>query len=139
MPRRRARLLDEVLAQSSDDLTAWLAGVGMDQLAFAAGDLLIPGLGEVATRITKPPRAGNLGPRRAAIARCEGISLDDESKYQRIGSRALAPHLASDPIGRLQLTRRLVRRLGLVIEAELHAHAAIPLADGPSWAAIVAR
>ncbi len=116
-------------------LLVWLAGVGADQMAFALGEpaKAVPVLAAAAQRIAKPPRIGQLGPQRAAIARCRGVSLGDELALVRVGCRALAPHL--DPLARLQLTRRLPRPIGLVVERELAAHADTPLDQCPTMTA----
>ncbi len=124
---------------------AWLAQIGADQLAFALGaaarnaaERLGEPLRAAITRIGRPPRAGQLGPHRAALERVAGISLDDELVLVRIGSRALAPHVAGDRLAQLQLTRALPRPLGLLVERELFAHAATVLANAPAWSALVA-
>jgi hypothetical protein len=128
------------------DALAWLARVGADQLAFALGaaaEQAIARVGEplraAIGRIERLPRAGQLGPRRAAIARSRGVSLDDDLALVRLASRALAPHLADRRLARLQLTRSLPRPIGIVVERELEAAATDPLADAPAWAALVAR
>lgn len=118
-------------------LLAWLAGIGADQMAFALGDAAttIPALAAAAVRIGTPPRVGQLGLERAAIERCRDISLDDELALVRIACRALAPHLAADPLASLELTRRLPRSIGLVIERELAIHARAALDQCPTLAA----
>lgn len=120
-------------------LLAWLAGIGADQMAFALGEAAaaVPALAAAVSRIGQPPRMGQLGPQRAAIARCRDVSLDDELALVRVGCRALAPLLAADPLARLQLIRRLPRALGLVALRELALHASAPLDQGPRRAALV--
>lgn len=123
------------------DPFAWLVDVGADQFAFALGEQAraVPSLASAMVRIAKPPRAGGLGPKRAAIARCRDVSLEDELAFVRVACRALAPHLALDPLARLQLIRRLPRTVGIVVQRELAAHAATSLDQCPTWAALVAR
>src|SRR5690606_8672440 len=79
-------------------LRAWLESVGIDQLAFALGPhaaaattALGDRLATAAHRIARAPREGQLGSRRAAIARAGG-DLDDLALV-RIGARAIAPHV----------------------------------------------
>lgn len=133
--------LDASDGRDAAALLAHLAGIGADQMAFALGEAAkaVPALAAAALRITKPPRAGQLGPQRAAIARCRDVSLDDDLALVRVACRALAPHLAADPLASLQLTRRLPRSIGLVIERELALHAATALDRCPAWAALDAR
>lgn len=126
-------------------LARWLADVGADQLALAlsaagasavtaaariVGDRLVA----AAARIARPPRAGALGPTRAAIGRCR-VALDDQALL-RIGARAVAPHL--EGLARRQLIHRLARPLGLVVGGELAAAARAALADAPRWEALAA-
>jgi hypothetical protein len=101
---------------------AWLVRIGRSQIAFALGQ-------------SAPP---NLGPRRAAIERCRDAKLDDELSLVRVACRALAPHLAANRLGVLQLTRAQPRPIGLVIERELLANAEVPLDQVPPWASLVA-
>ena len=131
---------DELEAASRDPL-AWLTGIGADQLAFALGApaRAIAALAGACTRIELPPRVGQLGPKRAAIARCHDVSLDDDLALVRVASRALAPHLASDELARLQLIVRLPRPVGMMVARELAAHAGVALDQCPTWAALVAR
>ncbi len=119
----------------------WLVGIGADQFAFALGEQAraLPSLAAAVARIDRPPRVGQLGPKRAAIARCHDISLDDDLAFVRVACRALAPHLAVDQVARLQLIRRLPRALGIVVERELSAHAATSFDQCPTWAALDAR
>jgi hypothetical protein len=123
------------------DLLAWLTGIGADQFAFALGEQAgaIPALAGAVVRIATPPRLGGLGPQRAAIARCRGVSLDDALAFVRVACRALAPHFADAPLARLQLIRRLPRPIGIVVERELAAHEATPFDQCPTWAALDAR
>jgi len=140
---RPPRAASELARLASSDLAAWLADVGADQLAFAlasapeqalastariVGDVLI----HAATRIRQPPRAGALGPARAAIARCR-VSLVDHGLVT-IGARAIAPHV--DAMTARQLAVRLPRSLGLVVATALREHAATPLDQVPSWVAL---
>lgn len=141
MPSVAVRPLETLLVRPSADVLAWLSSVGADQLAFALGGAAAshPLLAAAAVRIGKAPRAGQLGPQRAAIARCRGISLDEgERALLVVASRALASHLATDPVGRLQLPRRLPRTLGILVQNELIAHASTSVDHAPSWAALLA-
>jgi hypothetical protein len=124
---------------------AWLAQIGADQLAFALGggarnavDRLGEPLRAAIARIGRPPRVGQLGPHRAAIERVADLSLDDALVLVRLGSRALAPHIAANRLAQLQLTRALPRPLGIVVERELLAHSSALLASAPAWSALVA-
>jgi hypothetical protein len=136
------RPLDQVLVRPAPHVLAWVSSVGADQLAFALGAAASshPLLATAAARIARSPRTGQLGPQRAAITRCRGVSLDEgERALVVVAGRALAPHLAVDPVGRLQLTRRLPRALGILVENELLAHASIALDQAPSTAALFAE
>ena len=84
-----------------------LVETGRDQLAFATSlsDGLLAGA-----------RTSHLTDRRAAIARCAGVQLD-ELGLVRVGARALAGHLS--PLQQRQLALRLPRQLGAVVEREL--------------------
>jgi hypothetical protein len=142
MPAVARRPLDQVLVRPAPHVLAWLSSVGADQLAFALGAAASshPLLAAAAARIARSPRTGQLGPQRAAITRCRGVSLDEgERALVVVAGRALAPHLAVDPVGRLQLTRRLPRALGILVENELLAHASIALDQAPSTAALFAE
>lgn len=126
-------------------LERWLEEVGADQLALA---LTAAGAGAVAAaarivgdrltaaagRIAAPPRAGALGPTRAAIERCR-VALDERAPL-RIGARAIAPHV--DRLARLQIAHRLPRPVGLVVAEALAAAAGAPVADAPRWEALAA-
>lgn len=99
---------------------AWLVRIGTEQIAFALG------------RSTK----AGLGPRRAAIERCKDAKLDDELSIVRVACRALAPHLATNRLAVLQLTRAQPRPIGLVIERELLAHSEVSLDQVPTLDAL---
>lgn len=138
----RSGTLAQRLALPSRDLVAWLANVGADQLAYALGEALAASRTSIAAalaRIARPPRRGNLGPERAALARCKGLSLDDEvDALTRIACRALAPHLANDPALVLVLTRRFPYERGRSLERELVENVATPLDHAPSLDALLA-
>ena len=125
----------------SRDALGWLTSIGADQYAFALGEQAraLPALAAAVDRIAKPPRAGELGPKRAAIERCSDISLDDDLAFVRVACRALAPHLAADQLVLVQLIRSLPRVLGLVVARELALHARASIDRSPSWAALSAR
>jgi hypothetical protein len=126
----------DVAAMSAHALVAWLEAVGADQVAYAASlagpaalaELVArrPALRAAAGRIAEPPRSGQLGPGRAAIARCAGGQL------LAIGARAVAPHL--DAITARQVTLRLPRDHAVGEELRVHASDA----GAPSWAAVIA-
>jgi hypothetical protein len=122
-------------------LLDWLADVGADQLAFAAGanaPKLVQRFGDrvlaAAKRITQSPRMNRLGPRRAAIVRALDKSPDT---LVQIGARAIAPH--TDAIVRRQLALRLPRTPGLALLFELRDHCREPLDATPTWAALAAK
>lgn len=143
-----ARWATAALPPRADDrappvLMTWLRAIATDQLAYALGaQAATPTapreLREAAARIARPPRLGGLGSPRAALARCRGASLDDELSLVAIAARALAPHLASHPLAILSVSRRLPYEPGSALEREIVAHASAPLADAPTWAALVA-
>jgi hypothetical protein len=138
--------LGSALCLPGPRLRDWLDGVGADQLALAlaaagpeamASGVRVAGerLANAASRIDEPPRAGALGPVRAAIERCRGTALDDIA-FARIGARAIAPYVAQRALAREQVMLRLPRSLGLIVGAELVAHAADPVDRSPSWSAL---
>ena len=99
-------------------LRAWLEDLGAEQLAFALGDpRAIAGAAAIvgdrvlaaADRIAGDP--ARLGPRRAAIARCQ-VTLDDRALFT-IGARTIAPRL--DALTRRQLAHRVPRSLGRLL------------------------
>jgi len=141
----RVTSVDSATRVDARTLDAWLGDTGADQLALAlgavgggavaaaariVGDRLIA----AAARITLAPRAGALGPVRAAIARCR-VTLDDRALV-RIGARAIAPYV--DPHARRQIVHRLPRPLGLIVGDELAAAAHVPTSDVPRWDALAA-
>jgi hypothetical protein len=119
----------------------WLGRIGADQMAYALDEQAraVPALAAAVARIAKPPRTGQLGPRRAAIARCRDAPLDDDLSFVLVGCRALAPHLAADQLARLQLILRLPRPIGIMVARELSLHAATSFDQCPSWAALAAQ
>jgi hypothetical protein len=86
-------VVDGVPTAPAAAVIAWLDGIGADQLAFATGQAL-PRLGDAPARIARAPRKGQLGSQRAAIARCQGVPIDELTNV-RIGARAIAPRLAT--------------------------------------------
>ncbi|HEX2691395.1 MAG TPA: hypothetical protein VHN14_32500 [Kofleriaceae bacterium] len=141
----RVTSVDSATRVDAVTLEGWLADTGADQLALALGAagagalaraVRVVGerLARAAERIAVAPRAGALGPVRAAIARCR-IALDDRALV-RIGARAIAPHV--DPLARRQIVHRLPRPIGLVVGDELVAAVHLPVAHAPRWAALAA-
>ena len=141
--RRPPRTVGDLARLPGRELAGWLDDVGADQLAFAlaaageepllaaariVGDILVT----AAARIRQPPRKGELGPVRAAIARCK-VTLQDHG-LATIAARAIAPHV--DGFTARQLAVRLPRPLGLIVLRELSAHARRPLDQAPTWAAL---
>jgi hypothetical protein len=137
--------IDAAIRADAATLEGWLADAGADQLALALG---VAGAGAViaaarvvgdrlraaAARIGIAPRAGALGPARAAIERCR-VALDDRAVV-RIGARAIAPYVG--PLARRQLAHRLPRPLGQVVADELAAAAGAAIGDAPRWEALAA-
>lgn len=141
-PTLHGSLLPPVAATNDASvIVAWLGRIGADQMAFALGEQAraVPALATAIARIGKPPRAGQLGPQRAAIARCRDVSLDDDFSFVIVACRALAPHLAANQLDRLQLILRLPRPIGIVVARELAAHAATSFDQCPSWSAFDAQ
>jgi hypothetical protein len=137
----RPAAIGDVVRMDPIELRCWLEAIGADQLAFALGDrdaiaatarIVGGAVLAAAERITRLPRAGALGPRRAAIARSR-VTLDDFALL-RIGVRTISPHV--DTTLAAQLAARLARDLGLV--DELRAYASSPIDQGPSWPALCA-
>jgi hypothetical protein len=141
----RVTSIDSTARVDAGVLTRWLEDAGVDQLALALG---AAGPGAVAAaarivgerliaaqaRIATPPRAGALGPTRAAIARCR-VPLDEHALLV-IGARAAAPHL--DALTRRRIVHRLPRPLGLLVSSELATAARSVLVDAPRWYALTA-
>lgn len=141
----RVASIDSVARVDAGELVRWLEDAGADQLALALGAagpaavaaaarIVGERLTNAAARIATPPRAGALGPTRAAIARCR-VTLDDRALLV-IGARAVAPHL--DALTRRRIVHRLPRPLGLPIGDELATAARTGLADAPGWHALTA-
>src|SRR5690606_33086445 len=119
--------------------------VGADQLALAIGAAGAAGaealvaaarivgdrLTRAAARIGAAPRAGALGPARAAIVRSR-VTLGDPALIV-IGARARARHAGAP--ARRQLAARRPRPLGLGVADALGADARAPVELAPSWGA----
>jgi hypothetical protein len=144
-PRMR-QALDAVAAGSEDPGEVWLANWALADLPVAEPPILpldlawlvAVGTEQLACALGRSSRT-DLGPRRAAIERCNDAKLDDELSLVRIACRAIAPHLATNRLAVLQLTRAQPRPIGLVMERELLAHSEVPLDQVPTWGALVAR
>jgi len=143
---RRVTSVDSATSVDSLTLERWLADAGADQLAFAmavAGPSAVAAAARIvgerltlaAARIVEPPRAGALGPTRAAIERCR-VVLDGQALV-RIGARAIARYM--DPLARMQIAHRLPRPLGLVALHEMTAAARTVDAEAPRWEALAAH
>jgi hypothetical protein len=141
----RVTSVDSATRVDAAVLERWIEDAGADQLALAlvaagggavvaAAQIVGERLIDAAARIAMAPRAGALGPTRAAIARCR-VALGDRA-LARIGARAIAPHV--DPLARLQIVHRLARPLGLVVRDELEGAAGFAAADAPRWEALAA-
>ncbi len=133
-PRKPA----DLATLAPDAALAWLAELGIDQLAMAVGDAsLAAALGsafEVAKRrVAEPPRKGALGTQRQALERCTGLAASSADARAIIGARTVSPHVP--PLARVALALRLAKPLGERILAALVEHARKP---APSWAALVA-
>jgi hypothetical protein len=144
--------IDAAVRLRGEDLAAWLAEVGADQLALAVGAaggeapaaaVRVAGarLARAAARIGTPPRAGALGPVRAAIGRCRAAVSElhdarglDDRVLLAIGARAIAPH--TDALARRQLAVRLPRPVGLAVAEALEAFARAPVEQAPGWRAL---
>ena len=129
----RPRSIDEALRMTARALRAWLEEVGADQIAFAIGKTataISTRLGAAAVRIAQPPRAGELGERRAAIERAR-VAID-EGALLRVGARTIGP--LAGPLERVQLAHRLPRDIGVLAELEAFAGSA----GAPSWRALAA-
>lgn len=141
----RVTSIDSAARVDAGVLARWLEDAGADQLALAlgaAGPAAVPATARVVgerllaaeARIATPPRAGALGPTRAAIARCR-VPLDDRPLLV-IGARAVAPHL--DALTRRRIVHRLPQPLGQAIAGELAVASRTPLAEAPRWHALIA-
>ncbi len=125
----RPRVPADVLRMSVPALRGWWAEVGRDQLAFALGDhagALGPMLAPAIARITRPPRHGELGPRRSAVERANG-------EVMMVGARTVAAHL--EPVLARGLVLRFPHPEGLEIGTELTTHRA---AQTAGWKALIA-
>lgn len=146
----RPRSIHDATQLPATALVDWLEDVGADQLAFALGGEvaavaanLAPALEQrvlaAAARIAHAPRAGQLGPRRAAIARVQvdgRVTPDDADRLLRIGSRAVAPY--TDALIRRQLALRLPRTRGTVGLFAMRDRCHDPVDGSPTWAALAA-
>jgi len=138
-------LVDGIPTAPAAALVAWLDSIGADQLAFATGSAAPAGalarLGDAPARIERAPRKGQLGSRREAIARCQGVAMD-ELAHVRIGARALGARVRAEAAARSaaqfarQLAVRFPRPIGQVVHRELLA--ATAGAEPPAWRALLA-
>ncbi|HEX4455264.1 MAG TPA: hypothetical protein VH143_30595 [Kofleriaceae bacterium] len=119
---------------AADAALAWLAELGIDQLAIAVGDAALgPAFEAAKRRVAEPPRKGALGTQRQALERCAGLAASSFDARAIIGARTVAAHVP--PLARVALALRLAKPLGEQILAALVAYARKP---APSWAALVA-
>jgi hypothetical protein len=134
----------DIATLAPDDALRWLADVGLDQLAHAltgpwiatAAASLGPAFAIAQARIVTPPRAGALGPQRAALERCrDQVSFDSDARVI-IGARTIAPFVPA--LARRALALRIARPLGERVFAALEQLARADPARGPSWPALVA-
>ncbi len=134
----------DIATLAPDDALRWLAEVGLDQLAHALAGPWIAnvaatlgaGFAAAQARIGLPPRAGALGPQRAALERCmDQVPFDGDARVI-IGARVVAPFVPA--LARRALGLRLARPLGQRVLAELERFARADPARGPSWPALVA-
>jgi hypothetical protein len=147
----RVTTIDSATRVDAGALEHWLADAGADQLALAlsvaGGDALAAAAARIgdrlraaAARIALAPRAGSLGPVRAAIERCRGVRNGHPelaaSALVQIGARAIGIYI--DVVARAQIMHRLPRPLGLVVGDALAAAAHGTLGDAPRWSALVA-
>jgi len=123
--RAKANVPSDLPALAPEALQAWLERAGADQLARAAqlagGELRElaerdPVLQAALARISVPPRLDQLGSDRAVVERCTHVP-HDETRYLRIGARAVAAHLS--PLVQQQVIQRLPRALGVAVRVEL--------------------
>lgn len=144
----------DVGSLDSQAVVAWLGRAGADQLAYALGAAGIPvwsrspatagdmsqfegngvptAVREAADRIRVAPRVGQLGPRRAAIERCDHFRGD----LVRIGASAVAPHLT--PVVRRQMVARFPHAVGEQLKNAFDAGAFVSLDRCPTWTAVTA-
>lgn len=114
---------------------AWLQQVGADQCAHALGPTtaaLPDAVRDAGARIALPPRAGHLGPVRAAIERCQLFQGD----LLCIGANAAAPHLS--PVVRRQIVSRMPCETGGKLWHAFETGAGAPLDRCPLWIALTA-
>ncbi|CAN5694059.1 hypothetical protein BH11MYX1_BH11MYX1_58160 [soil metagenome] len=121
-----AKVPAELPALAPEALQVWLERAGADQLArsaqLAGGELRKlaegdPRVREAQERIALPPRVNQFGRDRAVVERCTVVP-HDETRFLRIGARAVAAHLA--PLVRQQIVQRLPRALGVAVRVELN-------------------
>lgn len=127
----RPRSMEEAVRMPGALVRAWLEEVGADQIAFAVGrsaTSISTRLGAAADRITKAPRAGEMGERRAAIERAR-ITIE-EGALLRVGARTIAPY--AGVMDRLVIAHRLPRESGVLEEMEAFAGSG----GAPSWRAL---
>jgi len=125
----------DLAALAPADALRWLGEIGLDQLAHAltGQDIAIAELVPARVRIALPPRAGALGPQRAALQRCLDQAPFDGDARVIIGARTAAPHVPV--LAARALALRLPRPLGVRL---LAAFADFARLSGPSWIALAA-
>jgi hypothetical protein len=134
----------DIAALAPEDALRWLANVGLDQLAVAlagpwiaqAAATLGAEFAAAQARIQLPPRAGAMGPQRAALERClDQVPFAGDARVI-VGARTVAPFVPV--LARRALVLRLPKPLGERLYAELVAFARGDVSRGPSWRALAA-
>jgi hypothetical protein len=134
----RLRVPADLATLAPDAALAWLAEIGIDQIAIAVGaapiaPVLGPAFEAAKRRVTEPPRKGALGTQRQALERCAGVAASSLEGRALVGARTIAPHVP--PLVRVALALRLAKPLGERILAALVEGAP---RSSPSWPALVA-
>lgn len=136
LPRLNGRALARTLAVlGRRQLAHALAAAAPDELAALARRL--PWGGELTAEVVAVRSLGaavddELGSRRSAARRTQGLTWREPGAAVTAGARALAPRLVAAPEVVAQLAQRLPRPIGLAVAAELTGPFARSPADGVS-------